>query len=107
MDEVCKTDISKKASIIGKDISKSHRGVSNIISFLHDCENDIVPNILEAMVRGNLEVLRDCFESTYNIITTPLTTPIAAAQKLGYYELKISDIENVDLAMVNDEARRL
>lgn len=65
--------------------------------FLRDCENDIIPNILEAMVRGNLEILKDwCFESTYNIIATP----IAAAKKLGYFlDSKILDIENVDLAM--------
>lgn len=65
--------------------------------FLRDCENDIIPNILEAMVRGNLEILKDwCFESTYSI----LATPISAAQKLGFYlDSKILDIENVDLAM--------
>lgn len=65
--------------------------------FLRDCETDIIPNVLEAMVRGDLEVLRDwCFESTYNIIATP----IAQAQKAGYFlDSKILDIENVDLAM--------
>jgi import inner membrane translocase subunit TIM44 len=65
--------------------------------FLRDCENDIIPNILEAMVRGNLDILKDwCFESTYNIIATP----IAQAQKQGYFlDSKILDIENVDLAM--------
>jgi len=65
--------------------------------FLKDCENDIIPNILEAMVRGDLEVLKDwCFESTYNIIATP----IAAAKKIGYYlDSKVLDIEGVDLAM--------
>ncbi|EAT34960.1 AAEL012845-PA [Aedes aegypti] len=65
--------------------------------FLRDCENDIIPNILEAMIRGDLEVLKDwCFESTYNIIATP----ISQAQKLGYYlDSKVLDIENVDLAM--------
>lgn len=65
--------------------------------FLRDCENDIIPNILEAMVRGDLEILKDwCFESTYNIIATP----IAHAQKAGFYlDSKILDIENIDLAM--------
>lgn len=65
--------------------------------FLRDCETDIIPNVLEAMVRGDLDVLRDwCFESTYNVIATP----IAQAQKAGYYlDSKILDIENVDLAM--------
>lgn len=65
--------------------------------FLRDCENDIIPNVLEAIVRGDLEILKDwCFESTYNI----LSTPIAAARKLGYrLDSKILDIESVDLAM--------
>uniref|UniRef100_A0A182PV85 Mitochondrial import inner membrane translocase subunit TIM44 n=1 Tax=Anopheles epiroticus TaxID=199890 RepID=A0A182PV85_9DIPT len=65
--------------------------------FLRDCERDIIPNVLEAIVRGELEVLRDwCFESTYNVIATP----IAQAQKAGYrLDSKILDIENVDLAM--------
>ncbi|CAD6992169.1 mitochondrial import inner membrane translocase subunit TIM44 [Ceratitis capitata] len=65
--------------------------------FLRDCETDIIPNILEAMVRGNLEILKDwCFESTYNIIATPITQAI----KMGMYlDSKILDIENIDLAM--------
>lgn len=65
--------------------------------FLRDCENDIIPNILEAMVRGDLEILKDwCFESTFNILATPLK----AARKLGYrLDSKVLDIENVDLAM--------
>lgn len=65
--------------------------------FLKDCETDIIPNILESMVRGNLEILKDwCFESTYNIIATP----IQQAKKIGYYlDSKILDIENVDLVM--------
>lgn len=65
--------------------------------FLRDCETDIIPNILEAMVRGNLEILKDwCFESAYNIIATPISQAI----KAGYYlDSKILDIENVDLAM--------
>lgn len=27
--------------------------------FLKDCEQDIIPNILEAMMRGDLEILKD------------------------------------------------
>lgn len=65
--------------------------------FLRDCETDIIPNILEAMVRGNLEILKDwCFESCYNIIATPISEAI----KAGFYlDSKILDIENIDLAM--------
>lgn len=66
-------------------------------TFIRDCENDIIPNILEAMVRGDLEILKDwCFESTFNIISTP----IAQAQKAGLrLDSKILDIENVDLVL--------
>lgn len=65
--------------------------------FIRDCENDIIPNILEAMVRGDLDILKSwCFESTYNIIATPITQAKAA----GFYlDSKILDIENVDLVM--------
>ncbi|XP_052866338.1 mitochondrial import inner membrane translocase subunit TIM44-like [Anopheles cruzii] len=65
--------------------------------FLRDCENDIIPNVLESIVRGDLEVLRDwCFESTYNIIATPITQALKAGYRL---DSKILDIENVDLVM--------
>ncbi|XP_067619833.1 mitochondrial import inner membrane translocase subunit TIM44 isoform X1 [Eurosta solidaginis] len=65
--------------------------------FLRDCETDIIPNILEAMVRGNLEILKDwCFESTYNIIATPISQAIKSGM---YLDSKILDIENIDLAM--------
>ncbi|XP_077290992.1 mitochondrial import inner membrane translocase subunit TIM44 isoform X2 [Arctopsyche grandis] len=65
--------------------------------FLKDCENDIIPNILEAMVHGDLEILRDwCYESAYSVIATPLQR----ARQLGYYlDSKILDIENVDLLL--------
>ncbi|XP_055906336.1 mitochondrial import inner membrane translocase subunit TIM44 [Eupeodes corollae] len=65
--------------------------------FLRDCETDIIPNILEAMVHGNLEILKDwCFESTYNIIATPINQAMTAGL---YLDSKILDIENIDLVM--------
>jgi len=65
--------------------------------FLKDCETDIIPNILEAMIRGDLEVLEDwCYEAPYSIIATP----IKQARKMGYVlDSKVLDIDNVDLAM--------
>ncbi|XP_015110564.1 mitochondrial import inner membrane translocase subunit TIM44 [Diachasma alloeum] len=67
------------------------------VKFLKDCETDIIPNILEAMIRGELEILKDwCHEAPYNLIATPLTQ----AKKLGFYlDNKILDIDNVDLVM--------
>jgi len=65
--------------------------------FLKDCEKDIIPNILEAMTRGDLEILQDwCFEAPFNI----LADPIRKAKQMGcYFDSQILDIENIDLAM--------
>ncbi|XP_043261298.1 mitochondrial import inner membrane translocase subunit TIM44 isoform X1 [Colletes gigas] len=67
------------------------------VQFLRDCETDIIPNILEAMVRGNLEILKDwCHEIPYNLLAQPLLQ----VEKLGYHlDSKILDINNVDLIM--------
>ena len=49
--------------------------------FLKECEQDIIPNILEAIVRGDLEILEDwCYEAPFNVLATPLRT----AQQMGY-----------------------
>lgn len=92
------------------------------IQFLKYCETDIIPNILEAMVRGDLEILKDwCHEAPYKVIAQPLLQ----VEKLGYkldnkilgtfyisyktfsfmrlFQIKlnisISDINNIDLIM--------
>ncbi|XP_058055633.1 mitochondrial import inner membrane translocase subunit TIM44-like [Anopheles bellator] len=65
--------------------------------FLLDCENDIIPNVLESIIRGELEVLRDwCFQSTYNTIAAPIEAAIEAGYRL---DSKLLDIESVDLVM--------
>lgn len=65
--------------------------------FLHQCQTDIIPNVLEAMIRGDLEILKDwCHDGPYNI----LSTPIKQAHLLGYqFCSKILDIDNLDLSM--------
>ncbi|XP_066551785.1 mitochondrial import inner membrane translocase subunit TIM44 [Amia ocellicauda] len=66
-------------------------------SFLKQCERDIIPNILEAMIRGELDVLKDwCYEATYS----QLAHPIQQAKAMGLkFHSKILDIDNIDLAM--------
>ncbi|XP_021928898.1 mitochondrial import inner membrane translocase subunit TIM44 isoform X3 [Zootermopsis nevadensis] len=67
------------------------------IKFLRDCEQDIIPNILEAIVQGDLEILRDwCYEAPFNLLATPIRQAAAAGYRL---DSKILDIDNVDLAM--------
>ncbi|KAM9329724.1 mitochondrial import inner membrane translocase subunit TIM44 [Gastrophryne carolinensis] len=65
--------------------------------FLKMCEKDIIPNILEAMIRGELDVLKDwCYEATYS----QLAHPIQQAKTMGLqFHSKILDIDNIDLAM--------
>ncbi|KAG7207184.1 hypothetical protein KM043_008871 [Ampulex compressa] len=87
-----KTDLSKTLTEICKLDPSFDK-----VQFLKDCETDIIPNILEAMVRGNLEILKDwCHEAPYNLIAQPLKQ----AQKLGYrLDSKILDIDNVELVL--------
>jgi len=65
--------------------------------FLKDCETDIIPNILEAIVRGDLEILEDwCFEAPFNVLATPLRQ----ARQMGYtLDSLVLDIDSLDLAM--------
>lgn len=69
----------------------------NTKRFLKQCETDIIPNILEAMTRGELEILKDwCHEGPYNLFAIP----IKEAYKKGYrLDSKILDVDNVDLLM--------
>ncbi|KAK4886754.1 hypothetical protein RN001_003025 [Aquatica leii] len=65
--------------------------------FLKQCETDIIPNVLEAMTRGDLEILKDwCHEGPYNLFAVP----IKQAHQQGYkIDSKILDIDHVDLVM--------
>uniref|UniRef100_UPI00358EA310 mitochondrial import inner membrane translocase subunit TIM44 isoform X1 n=2 Tax=Myxine glutinosa TaxID=7769 RepID=UPI00358EA310 len=66
-------------------------------AFLQQCQHDIIPNILEAMMRGDLDVLKDwCYEATFS----QLAHPIKQAKALGYtFHSSVLDVDNVDLAM--------
>uniref|UniRef100_T1IUB9 PX domain-containing protein n=1 Tax=Strigamia maritima TaxID=126957 RepID=T1IUB9_STRMM len=93
--------------------------------FLKECEFEIIPNILEALIRGDLEILRDWLHEAVNYFKimivnimfyvafasfhpdisrnmpyNVLSTPIKQAQALGFkFDSKILDVANVDLAM--------
>lgn len=65
--------------------------------FLRQCESDIIPNILEAMISGELDILKDwCYEATYSQLAHPIQQ--AKALSLQFHS-RILDISNVDLAM--------
>jgi len=65
--------------------------------FLKDCEQDIIPNILEAIVRGDLEILEDwCYEAPFNVLATPLRQ----AAQMGYQlHSQVLDIDSINLMM--------
>lgn len=64
--------------------------------FLKDCETDIIPNVLEAMVRGDLEILQDwCHEAAFNVIATPIKQALASGYR---FDSKVLDLCNLDLA---------
>ncbi|MCL4125631.1 UNVERIFIED_CONTAM: hypothetical protein GTU68_007090 [Idotea baltica] len=65
--------------------------------FLLECEYVIIPNILEAMIRPDLQVLKDwCYERAYQV----LASPVNQAKQLGFYfDSKVLDVDNVDLVM--------
>ncbi|XP_063883064.1 mitochondrial import inner membrane translocase subunit TIM44-like isoform X1 [Scylla paramamosain] len=65
--------------------------------FLLECEYDMIPNVLEAMISPDLEVLQDwCYERAYSL----LATPVKQAYQLGLkFDSKVLDVDNVDLVM--------
>lgn len=64
--------------------------------FLKSCEQEIIPNILEAMIRGDLEILKDwCYEAPFNTLAHPIRQALAAGYK---FDSKVLDINNVDVA---------
>ncbi|CAD5123912.1 DgyrCDS12220 [Dimorphilus gyrociliatus] len=65
------------------------------IAFIKQCEKDIIPNVLEAIVRPDLEILEDwCHEAAYNTIAHPIQQAI----KKGYvFENTVLDVGQVDI----------
>lgn len=63
--------------------------------FLQFCETDIIPNVLEAWVRGELEILKDwCHQGPFNTLAEPIKQAKLAGLK---YDSKILDIGDLDL----------
>lgn len=73
------------------------------IQFLKDCERDIIPNVLEAQIRGELKVLEDwCHEAVFNT----LAHPIKEAKKRGQViEQKVLDIGQIDVSNILQSLR--
>lgn len=67
--EICKMD---------PDFSKEE--------FLKKCEFDIIPNVLEAMARGDLDILKDwCHEGPFNILSTPIKHALSLGNFFFYF----------------------
>jgi len=65
------------------------------IPFVKQCREDIIPNILEAIIQGNLEVLEDwCHEAAFNQLAFPIRA--ALEQKL-VFDARVLDITDVEI----------
>ncbi|XP_029186085.2 mitochondrial import inner membrane translocase subunit TIM44-like [Acropora millepora] len=66
-------------------------------SFLKECEFEIIPAVLEAFLRGDLEILKDwCYEPAFNVLAAQIEQTRQLGQRL---EAKILDVRDVDVAM--------
>ena len=66
-------------------------------NFLHECEYDIIPTVLQAYINRDLELLQDwCHEGTYSVLAAQIEQNKAAGIKV---ETRILDIRDVDLAL--------
>lgn len=68
----------------------------NLDDFLKRVQHDIIPNVLEALSQGEMEILRDwCTETAFNM----LTHPIEQCKQLKFqYHNEVLDISHLDIA---------
>lgn len=65
------------------------------IAFIKQCREDIIPNILESVIRGDLEVMEDwCHEACFNQLAVPIKT---AQQHKLKFDNRILDITEPEL----------
>jgi len=69
----------------------------NQYTFTNECQQTIIPTVLEAYIRGDIDVIQDwCHEGAYNI----LSTNIKQTQAAGWVNCsKIFDIDTVTLEL--------
>jgi len=65
--------------------------------FLKECEFEIIPTVLEAFLRGDMDVLRDwCHDGAFNILSTQIKHNASLGLKV---DSKVLDIREVELAL--------
>lgn len=66
-----------------------------IESFAHFCQFEVIPNVLEALVRGDTVILRDwCHEGVYNVLTAPITE---LQRRQCHLESRVLDVHHLDV----------
>ncbi|XP_033749162.1 mitochondrial import inner membrane translocase subunit TIM44-like [Pecten maximus] len=70
-------------------------------NFIKMCQLDFIPNILEATLSGNLEILKDwCFEGAFNTLAHTTKQRQTVGLKLDHKVLDINNIEIVAAKMM-------
>ncbi|EUB62109.1 Mitochondrial import inner membrane translocase subunit TIM44 [Echinococcus granulosus] len=65
--------------------------------FIRYCRVEVIPNVLESIIHGHLDVLKDwCYEASFNV----LSAPIKQTRELGFHmDSRILDVHNIDVCM--------
>lgn len=65
------------------------------LAFEKLCRQDIIPHVLEAIIRGNLEILEDwCHEAAFNQLAVPIKQALDLKLR---FDSKVLDITDVDI----------
>ncbi|VDK86243.1 unnamed protein product [Dibothriocephalus latus] len=65
--------------------------------FVRYCRMEVIPNVLESIVHGNLEVLKDwCHEAPFNVLSAPIKQTLEMGYKL---DSRVLDVNNIDVHM--------
>ena len=58
-------------------------------AFLKECETDIIPNVLEAMTRGDLEILEDWWVHRFSLVLYHMKYPGAMRPPSTFLQLPL------------------
>ena len=66
--------------------------------FVKQCQFEIIPTVLDAFLKGNLEVLQDwCHEAAFNLLAAVIKQRIEPGTQI--VDCKVLDVSNVDIVM--------
>uniref|UniRef100_A0A0X3PS95 Mitochondrial import inner membrane translocase subunit TIM44 n=2 Tax=Schistocephalus solidus TaxID=70667 RepID=A0A0X3PS95_SCHSO len=72
-------------------------GTFTLEKFVRYCRMEVIPNVLESIIHGNMEVLKDwCYEAPFNVLSAPIKQTLEMGYKL---DSRVLDVHNIDVHM--------